>query len=847
MFKGLSQRAQRLLTILGQEEAKRSNADQLLPEHIMLALIKAADGKGFSVLQNLKVNLLSLQLQLEQSISPRSGSVVFGDIPPSRRLRGMLDAASIEARSLRHDYIGTEHLLLACIRESQSITSLFFEQESILIDEIRQMILEISGSRDLSIISRQKKVLPGESTIQKNASLLSEYSKDLTAMASEGLLDPVVGRENEIKRIIQILSRRNKNNPVLVGEPGVGKTAIVEGLAQRIVLENIPHNLVGKRLLVLDLASVIAGTKYRGEFEERLKKIMKEIAESKNIILFIDELHTIIGAGGAEGAMDASNMLKPALARGDLQCIGATTLGEYRKYFEKDAALERRFQTVLVSEPDAKDTLKILQGIRMKYEDHHNVRYPEETLEQIVELSDRYLTDRFFPDKAIDILDESGAMKKIEGDVRPDELNQLEDKIAELTEQKKELVQSQNYEKAAFIRDEVRRLKVEIMNIRKNWQNPENLNVNIVHPSDICSVISVITGIPVSSLNETEAKRLIHLEKELHTTVIGQQKAIAVVANAIRRSRAGVSSTKRPLGSFIFLGPTGVGKTLLAKTLAKFMFGTEDSLVRIDMSDYMEKHNSSRLVGAPPGYVGFEDGGVLTEKIRRNPYSVILFDEIEKAHPDVFNLLLQVMEEGELKDNLGHVINFRNTIIIMTSNAGARLINQENKLGFSAGKDGVLDYSEIHSSAMAELKRFFSPEFINRVDDIIVFNPLTHIEVSSILDIQIRELETRLAEQKISLDIKPAARNMLIENGYEPAFGARPMRRLIQREIEDPVALLIVSGKILLGDTIRVDGRAGKISVSVKKQRKVVTKADKNLPILVQEGEIVAEQTCTKK
>ncbi|HKL85134.1 MAG TPA: ATP-dependent Clp protease ATP-binding subunit [Treponemataceae bacterium] len=847
MFKGLSQRAQRLLTILGQEEAKRSNSDQLLPEHIMLALVKAADGKGFMVLQKAKLNLLSLQLQLEQAMSPRSGTVIFGDIPPSRRLRGMLDAASIEARSLRHDYIGTEHLLLACIRETQSITSIFFERESISIDEVRQMVMEITGTRDLSILSRQKKNVTGDATIQKTASLLSEYSKDLTAMASEGLLDPVIGRENEIKRVIQILSRRNKNNPVLVGEPGVGKTAIVEGLAQRIIVENIPHNLVGKRLLVLDLASVIAGTKYRGEFEDRLKKIMKEISESKNIILFIDEIHTIIGAGGAEGAMDASNMLKPALSRGDLQCIGATTLGEYRKYFEKDAALERRFQRVLISEPNAVETLKILEGVRTKYETHHNVRYPQETLEQIVELSNRYLTDRFFPDKAIDILDESGAMKKIEGDVRPDELNQLEEKITELTEQKVELVQNQNYEKAAFIRDEVRRLKSEINTIRKNWQNPETEDVNIVHPSDICSVISEITGIPVSSLNETESQRLIHLEKELHKSVIGQKKAISVIANAIRRSRAGVSSTKRPLGSFIFLGPTGVGKTLLAKTLAKFMFGTEESLVRIDMSDYMEKHNASRLVGAPPGYIGFEEGGLLTEKIRRNPYSVILFDEIEKAHPDVFNLLLQVMEEGELKDNLGHVINFRNTIIIMTSNAGARLINHENRLGFSVGKVGLLDYSEIQSSAMGELKRLFSPEFINRVDDIIVFNALTNEEVSSILKIQIKELENRLAEQNISLDIKPAARTWLTENGYEPAFGARPMRRLIQREIEDPIALLIVSAKVVSGDTVRIDGRSGKIIISIKKQGKSIKELDKSLPISVQESTIVTEQTCTKK
>lgn len=817
MFKGLSQRAQKLLTVQSQDEAKRSNADQLLPEHVMLALVHTADGTGFTVLQNLKINLLSLQLQLEQALPARSGTIVFGDIPPSRRLRGMLDAASIEARTLRHDYIGTEHILLACARENQSVMNSFFEKESVSIDELRSMVQEVTASRDTAIVARQKRGLPNEAPQQRQTGLLQEYSRDLTAMSREGLLDPVVGRETEIKRVIQILSRRTKNNPVLVGEPGVGKTAIVEGLAERIVAEQVPRNLVGKRLLVLDLASVIAGTKYRGEFEERLKRIMKEIAEAKNIILFIDELHTIIGAGGAEGAMDASNMLKPALARGDLQCIGATTLAEYRKYFEKDAALERRFQTVLVQEPDAAATLSILRAIRGRYEQHHNVRYADETLQSIVDLSRRYLTDRFFPDKAIDVLDEAGAMKKIEGDVRPGELATLEARIAELGTEKKDLVQTQNYERAALVRDEVRRLKQQVEDIRLKWQNPESMPVSTVTPEDICTVISVMTGIPASSLSESESERLVQLEKELHKSVIGQDEAIRIIASAVRRSRAGISSTKRPLGSFIFLGPTGVGKTLLAKTLAKFLFGTEDSLVRIDMSDYMEKHNASRLVGAPPGYVGFEDGGVLTEKIRRNPYSVVLLDEIEKAHPDVFNLLLQVLEEGELKDNLGHTVNFRNTVIIMTSNAGARLITKENRLGFSASGDGVLDYAEIRDSAMSELKRIFSPEFINRVDDIVVFNALERREVAAILGIQIAELAARLGEQRIALELKPAARDWLVERGYEPAFGARPMRRLIQREIEDPLSLMIIEGKIAGGDTVRVEAKGGKLAIRTKR------------------------------
>lgn len=830
MFKGLSQRAQKLLTILSQEEAKRSNADQLLPEHVMLALIRSADGIGYTVLQNLKVNVLSLQLQLEQSLPTRSGTIIFGDIPPSRRLRGMLDAASIEARTLRHDYIGTEHLLLACIRETQSVVCSFFEKEEISIDDFRQAIQELVASRDTSVITRQKRQTPADAPgARANASLLQEFSRDLTAMSREGKLDPVIGREDEIKRVVQILSRRNKNNPVLIGEPGVGKTAIVEGLAERIVSEKVPRNLVGKRLLVLDLASVIAGTKYRGEFEERLKRIMKEIAEAKNIILFIDELHTIIGAGGAEGAMDASNMLKPALARGDLQCIGATTLAEYRKYFEKDAALERRFQTVIVREPDAADTLRILMGIKHRYEAHHNVEYTDETLKTIVALSRRYLTDRFFPDKAIDVLDEAGAMKKIEGDVRPGELAVLEARIAELGDEKKDLVQTQNYERAALVRDEVRRLKQQVEEIRQRWQNPDSVSVNTVTPGDICEVLSVMTGIPASALSESESARLINLESELHRSVIGQEKAIAVIASAIRRSRAGISSTKRPLGSFIFLGPTGVGKTLLAKTLAKFLFGTEDSLVRIDMSDYMEKHNASRLVGAPPGYVGYEEGGVLTEKIRRNPYSVVLLDEIEKAHPDVFNLLLQILEEGELKDNLGHTINFRNTVIIMTSNAGARMISHENRLGFSTSGDGILDYEDIRTSAMGELKRIFSPEFINRVDDIVVFGALSREEVSVILDIQTGELAARLAEQGISISLRPAACNYLIDKGYEPAFGARPMRRLIQRELEDPLSLMIISGKLSSGDSVRVDARDGKLVLrATKKSVKAIESDDKS-------------------
>ena len=685
---------------------------------------------------------------------------------------------------------------------------------------------ELTASRDTSLVARQKT----DDSRRRPAAAGTERE------SPAGIQPRPYGYEPRGENSIRSSAAKTKSGASFKYFPGatrttqclsesrgVGKTAIVEGLAERIVSENVPRNLVGKRLLVLDLASVIAGTKYRGEFEERLKRIMKEIAEAKNIILFIDELHTIIGAGGAEGAMDASNMLKPALARGDLQCIGATTLSEYRKYFEKDAALERRFQTVVVHEPDAAATLEILKGIKARYEEHHNVSYTDETLRTIVELSGRYLTDRFFPDKAIDVLDEAGAMKKIEGDVRPGELAMLESRISELGDEKKDLVQTQNYERAALIRDEVRKLKQQVEEIRHNWQNPGSTAANTVTSADICTVISVMTGIPSSSLSESETVRLVNLESELHKTVIGQNDAIGVISSAIRRSRAGISSTKRPLGSFIFLGPTGVGKTLLAKTLAKFLFGKEESLVRIDMSDYMEKHNASRLVGAPPGYVGFEEGGVLTERIRRNPYSVVLLDEIEKAHPDVFNLLLQVLEEGELKDNLGHTVNFRNTVIIMTSNAGARLISRENRLGFSAEGEGILDYEDIRTSAMSELKRIFSPEFLNRVDDIVVFNALSRIEVSAILDIQIAELSARLAEQRISISLHASARNHLVDNGYEPAFGARPMRRLIQREIEDPLSMMIISGKIGAEDSVRVSAKDGKLVLRTgRKQIKAI-------------------------
>ena len=662
----------------------------------------------------------------------------------------------------------------------------------------------------------------------RQKSFLAEFSRDLTASCKEGKIDPVVGREDEINRVIQILSRRTKNNPMLIGEPGVGKTAIVEGLAQKIAQGNVPGNLFNKRILSLDLAAMIAGTKYRGEFEERMKRMMKEIQESKNIILFVDELHTVIGAGGPEGSMDASNMLKPALSRGELQIIGATTIKEYRKYVEKDSALERRFQMVKVEEPSDSDTEKILEGIKKKYEEFHNVVYDENVIPAIVKFAHRYIPERFLPDKAIDILDEAGAAKKIQEENRPAELMELEACIDQLGKEKTQLVQEQDYERAAVVRDKVKDLKKKLELYTELWKR-SSVELKHVTEQDICRIISRMTGIPVSQLDQAETARILNMEKELHKEVIGQENAIKVISSAIRRSMAGVSSAKRPIGSFVFLGPTGVGKTQLAKTLSKFLFGTEEALIRIDMSDFMEKHTASRLVGAPPGYVGYDEGGVLTEQVRRHPYSVVLLDEIEKAHPDIFNLLLQLLEEGELSDNLGHTVNFRNTVIIMTSNAGAREITGENKVGFSSLSDKSLSYNEIESGAMAELKKIMSPELLNRIDDVVVFNTLRRQEVSAILDIQMSELQERLASKGFSVKLNEKAREYMIDNGYDPAMGARPMRRLIQKELEDKLSVLILEGTGKKGSSIIVGRGTQGLSLRFQQPRKKVEVMDSGL------------------
>ena len=849
-MKSFSQRAQRLIVALAQDEGRKSGAAQLLPEHLMLALLKSADGLGYAILKILRVNVLTYQLELEKAVAGGTARPQdFSELPPSRRLLTLFESAEYEARSMRNNYIGTEHLLLAAIRENASVTARFFERAGIDFETAREAAFDArervqtsagsafkagdadfkrmmgqNGGQERSSYDRQM-AGGGSEQKQKGGGFLKNYSRDITELALKGLADPVVGRKTEIDRVVQILSRRTKNNPLLIGEPGVGKTAIAEGLAERIASGNVPYNLMRKRLLCLDMTALIAGTKYRGEFEERMKRLMKEVREDKSVILFIDEIHTIIGAGGPEGALDASNILKPALSRGEIQIVGATTIREYRRYMEKDAALARRFQTVSVDEPSDGEAQKILEGLKPKYEEFHNVRYQDEVLPAIIKFSRRYLPDRFLPDKAIDIMDEAGACKKIAEGGRPGALDELERQIDALSEEKNLLVKSQNYEKAAEVRDKVVDLKARLEAFKEEWKSKNGAFVRSVGVNDICAVISQMTGIPAEQLSDDEKSRLLKMEAELHKSVIGQDEAIKAISSAVRRSRSGISSPKRPTGSFIFLGPTGVGKTQLAKSLAKFLFGTEDALIRMDMSDYMEKHNVSKMVGSPPGYVGFESGGQLTEQVRTRPYSVVLFDEIEKAHPEVFNLLLQILEEGEIVDSLGHKINFRNTIIIMTSNAGAREITQEGRVGFSSVSGGVIPYEEIKSNAMQSIKEFMRPELLNRIDDILVFDALGREDVSRILDLQIADLNSRLAENGISLSLKESARDYLIEKGYDPSMGARPMRRLIQKEIEDPLSLLALEGKV--NGEAYVDCADGSLVVKPKKSRQAKSSAKK--------------------
>jgi ATP-dependent Clp protease ATP-binding subunit ClpC len=796
MFEGFTPKVQKIINLLAQEEAKKLNHDRLLPEHVFLGLLRYGEGVAVDTLKNLGVDLEDLQHDITNSMSKGSEMLLLGEVPPSPRIEKIFRYSAEESKSLGHTYIGTEHLLLGILREENSKTTMILEARGIKIDKVRSGILKLLGFGNIPRSTSAESV---------KTATLDEFGRDLTEIARQGGLDPVIGRQTEIGRVIQILSRRKKNNPVLIGEPGVGKTAIVEGLARNIVSGDVPEILLNRRLVTLDLPSLVAGTKYRGEFEERLRNVINEIRKANNIILFIDELHTLIGAGGAEGAIDAANMLKPALARGELQCIGATTLNEFRKYIERDTALERRFQPILVEEPSVAEAIQILHGLRGNYEEHHKVSYSEEAIEAAANLAHRYIKDRFLPDKAVDLLDEAGAKARLTSTTRPANFLELEKEIDLLNSEKDEFVRLQKYEKAADIRDKVKLRKEELKHLTESWRESMNNDTPVIGYDDISRIVSAATRIPLARLTESESHKLLSMEEDLHKRVIGQDEAIAAVSRAVRRARTGLKSPKRPTGTFIFLGPTGVGKTELARALAELLFGNEDALICFDMSEFMEKHSVSRLIGAPPGYVGYEEGGDLTERVRRRPYSVLLLDEIEKAHPDVFNILLQVMEDGQLTDNLGHTVDFRNIVIILTSNVGAREITKEASLGFASFSDDEREFSDMKEKAMSELRRAFNPEFLNRVDEIVVFHTLSHTQITSILDVMLQELNERLKEKGMSIEVRDSAKDELIKRGFNRKYGARPLRRAIQKEIEDPLAQTLLTGGISANGRVLVE------------------------------------------
>ena len=799
MFDRFTERARKVI-LLAKEEAKRFNHDYIGTEHVLLGLIKEGEGVAAAVLQNLGLNLDMIRLEVEKLVQPGPSTVTSGDIPFTPKAKKVIELAMDEARGLGHNYIGTEHLLLGLIRENEGVASQVLLNLELDLNKVRREIMELLGTSATNAESNQTAAAaPGKA----KTPALDAFGRDLTKMARDKKLDPVIGRQNEIERVIRILSRRTKNNPVLLGEAGVGKTAIVEGLAQKIVNGDVPEVLKDKRVVVLDLALMVAGTKYRGQFEERIKAVMDEIKRSENVMIFIDELHTLVGAGGAEGAIDASNILKPALARGEIQCIGATTMDEYRKYIEKDAALERRFQTIVVEPPSVAQAVEILHGLRDRYEAHHRVKYSDDALEAAVKLSDRYISGRFLPDKAVDIIDEAGAKARLQVMTAPPDLKDMENKIEQLRKEKEGAVKAQDFEKAASYRDQERDARGQLDKIRRDWKESRMEMSVEVKPEDIAEIVSQWTKIPLARLEEKETAKLLKMEEELHARVIGQDEAITAITHAIRRSRAGLKDPRRPIGSFIFLGPTGVGTTLLGKALAEFMFGDIDSIIQLDMSEYMEKFNVSRLVGAPPGYVGYEEGGQLTEKVRRKPYSVILLDEIEKAHPDVFNLLLQLLEEGRLTDSFGRKVDFRNTVLIMTSNIGADLLRKQGSVGFKPA-EGDQNYQSMKTKLMEEVKRVFKPEFLNRVDDLIVFKPLTREELYKIVEIEIREVTQRLSEQEVVISLDQAAKDMLITKGFDQVFGARPLKRTIQRYLENPLSEEILSGRVDRKNTIQV-------------------------------------------
>ncbi|WP_034766028.1 ATP-dependent protease ATP-binding subunit ClpC [Rossellomorea vietnamensis] len=807
MFGRFTERAQKVLA-LAQEEAIRLSHSNIGTEHILLGLVREGEGIAAKALTALGLSPEKIQKEVEGLIG--KGTEKSQTIHYTPRAKKVIELSMDEARKLGHSYVGTEHILLGLIREGEGVAARVLGNLGVSLNKARQQVLQLLGSNDSS--NHQ-----GGGNANANTPTLDSLARDLTAIAREGSLDPVIGRSKEIQRVIEVLSRRTKNNPVLIGEPGVGKTAIAEGLAQQIIANEVPEILRDKRVMTLDMGTVVAGTKYRGEFEDRLKKVMDEIRQAGNIILFIDELHTLIGAGGAEGAIDASNILKPSLARGELQCIGATTLDEYRKYIEKDAALERRFQPIQVNEPTAAESIQILKGLRDRYEAHHRVSITDEAIDAAVKLSDRYISDRFLPDKAIDLIDEAGSKVRLRSYTTPPNLKELEAKLEEIRKEKDAAVQSQEFEKAASLRDSEQKLREELEETKNTWKEKQGQENTEVTVEDIAKVVSNWTGVPVSKLAQTETDRLLKLEEILHSRVIGQSEAVVAVSKAVRRARAGLKDPKRPIGSFIFLGPTGVGKTELARALAESMFGDEDAMIRIDMSEYMEKHSTSRLVGSPPGYVGYEEGGQLTEKVRRKPYSVVLLDEIEKAHPDVFNILLQVLEDGRLTDSKGRTVDFRNTVLIMTSNVGAQSLKSNKYVGFNI-QDGKQDYKDMKGKVMEELKRAFRPEFLNRIDEIIVFHSLEKDHLKEIVTLMSNQLTTRLKEQDIHLELSPAAKEKIADEGFDPEYGARPLRRAIQKHVEDKLSEELLRGKVLTGQNILIDVEDSEFVVKVKEE-----------------------------
>jgi ATP-dependent Clp protease ATP-binding subunit ClpC len=818
MMNNFTPRAQQVLA-LARKEADRFNHNYVGTEHLLLGLIKLGQGVAVNVLMKMGLELENVRMEVEKHVGSGQEQKMVGNIPYTPRVKKVLALASKEARALNHSYVGTEHILLGLLREGEGVAAHVLKSLEIDIERTRNEILkeldpnftpqeneeEGEGFQEASAGS------PGNSKKDSKTPALKAFGRDLTELAQKAELDPVIGRADEIERVIQILCRRTKNNPVLIGEAGVGKTAIVEGLAQEIVAGNVPEILRDKKVITLDLALMVAGTKYRGQFEERIKAVMDEIRRTKNVILFIDELHTIVGAGSAEGAMDASNIIKPALSRGEMQCVGATTLNEYRKYIEKDAALERRFQTVKVNEPTEEDATKILMGIKHKYESHHKAIYTTEAIEQSVKLSSRYLTGRFLPDKAIDIMDEAGARARIAAMTRPPEVKDIEAEIERIRIEKES--KDQDFEKAAALRDSERNTRKQLENVMETWRADNEEKKVSVGIEEIMSVISKWTGVPLNRMEQKETAKLLRMEEELKGRVIGQDQAVIAISKALRRSRADLKDPRRPIGSFLFLGPTGVGKTFLARNLAEFMFGDPDSLIQIDMSEYMEKFTASRLIGSPPGYVGYEEGGQLSEAVRRRPYSVVLFDEVEKAHPDVMHLLLQVLEEGTITDSFGRKIDFRNTIIIMTSNVGAELIKKQSIMGFGAIGTDKHDFNSMKDKIEEQAKKHFKPEFLNRLDDLIVFHMLEKEDLVHIVDLEISKVLKRVRDKKIEVELDQTAKELLIAEGYDPAYGARPMRRAVDRYLEDPFAEHLLRGDIKEGDTVKITRRGNEKSL----------------------------------